>query len=73
MFGHSMLRPLVDGDIAMPWYVNSTPGGTFFHVMQEVLKTSEKVNKLVIFCGSNDLNHGLTKGGKNFKKLLSTC
>eukprot|EP00795_Rhopilema_esculentum_P009965 gene9965-18581_t len=39
VFSDSQLRPLVQVDVPVPtnWYVNSTPGGCFSHVKEEIL------------------------------------
>ena len=39
MFSDSQLHPLVQGDVPVPtnWYVNSTPGGCFSRVEEEIL------------------------------------
>ena len=73
IFSDSMLRPLVEGDIDVPFYVNSTPGGRYFHIEQEIVASKEKISVLLLFCGTNDLSMGLNRGEEQFKKLLCTA
>ena len=62
VFSDSQLRPLVQGDVPCPkdWYVNSTPGGCFWHVKQEVLAakfpTGATPNTVILLVGTNDLS-----------------
>eukprot|EP00795_Rhopilema_esculentum_P011088 gene11088-19951_t len=62
VFSDSQLRPLVQGDVPVPtnWYVNSTPGGCFSHVKEEILAAKIPESKtpswVVLLVGTNDLS-----------------
>ena len=62
MFSDSQLHPLVQGDVPVPtnWYVNSTPGGCFSHVEEEILAArileSKTPSLVVLLVGTNDLS-----------------
>ena len=76
VFSDSQLRPLVEERVSIPtnWFVNSTPGGRFWHVGEELtnstLKSDPKV--IVLFVGTNDLSshYIMERASASFRGLL---
>eukprot|EP00795_Rhopilema_esculentum_P010885 gene10885-19712_t len=81
VFSDSQLRPLVQGDVQVPanWYVNSTPGGCFNHVKEEMVNAKfpdgVKPQTVVLLVGTNDLSRHvlMDKAKGDFHGLLLTA
>ena len=79
MFSDSQLRPIVEGRVSVPgtWYFNSTPGGCFRHIAEEVenVKLKSKPAVVALLVGTNDLAQHviMERARKSFYSLLLTA
>ena len=69
-----MLRTVVEGEApsAVDFYVNSTPGGLYSHIRNELLAYDGYVEKLVLLVGTNDLRYGIQRAVTSCKEMFST-
>ncbi|XP_065068330.1 uncharacterized protein LOC135693712 isoform X1 [Rhopilema esculentum] len=82
VFSDSQLRPLVQGEVTAPsnWYLNSTPGGCFSHVAQQInhVKFPKNVSSpkcVVLLVGTNDMAQHILiqRAAGSLGNLLSTA
>ena len=77
LFSDSQFRPVFDGDVVVPsnWYVNSTPGGCFYHITVEMKEAAKRMSdpRCVVFCvGTNDVSRHMMadRVKKDYQNLL---
>ena len=79
VFSDSQLRPLVEKECderPSSWYINCTPGGTFYDIASEMEACEIPVmpKKVVLLVGTNDMSRHMVmrKARASFVNLMST-